>query len=205
MTFTLLLYVNMTLLTLGVWIRMSDERIKTIIKEITYWKKHKLLPDVYCDYLLALYTQGEDEELLTSKENQRVVKIIEIVRISLIFLMLLLTFVIVYLIDMNILLQTVLFIIILIFSSWMYILLGEKRDINFPYAIAILLSLYFLSSIHLTTLYIKNHWLLYGVLFTNFFVWFFLSVKKQLNYLKIISMIATIFTVFYIIFRYFIS
>src|SRR5699024_12207133 len=38
---------------------MPNERSKIIIREIHYWKEHNLLPEVYCDFLLALYTQGE--------------------------------------------------------------------------------------------------------------------------------------------------
>lgn len=37
----------------------QDKRLM-IIQEIRYWKKHKLLPEQYCDFLLNLYG-GEDE------------------------------------------------------------------------------------------------------------------------------------------------
>lgn len=39
---------------------MDENRKETIMKEIMYWKEHRLLPDRYCDYLLALYSGGEE-------------------------------------------------------------------------------------------------------------------------------------------------
>ncbi|WP_332690956.1 hypothetical protein [Halalkalibacter lacteus] len=38
---------------------MDEKRKETIIKEIKYWKQSKLLPNYYCDFLLTLYTEGE--------------------------------------------------------------------------------------------------------------------------------------------------
>ena len=33
-------------------------RKQIIINEIIYWKKNRMLPEHYCDFLLALYTKG---------------------------------------------------------------------------------------------------------------------------------------------------
>lgn len=38
---------------------MSHNRKEIIVKEIYYWKETKLLPEQYCNFLLALYTEGE--------------------------------------------------------------------------------------------------------------------------------------------------
>ncbi|SDM84784.1 hypothetical protein SAMN05518871_102384 [Psychrobacillus sp. OK028] len=40
---------------------MSLQRKQIIMNEITFWKKNKLLPEHYCDFLLALYAQGENQ------------------------------------------------------------------------------------------------------------------------------------------------
>ncbi|MDW0117374.1 hypothetical protein QTL97_10545 [Sporosarcina thermotolerans] len=47
---------------------MSNQRKKTIITEIKYWKENKLLPEHYCDYLITLYTQGEQEENINASD-----------------------------------------------------------------------------------------------------------------------------------------
>lgn len=39
---------------------MSLQRKQIIMNEISFWKKNKLLPEHYCDFLLALYAQGEN-------------------------------------------------------------------------------------------------------------------------------------------------
>ncbi|MDN4607041.1 hypothetical protein [Sporosarcina highlanderae] len=41
---------------------MGTERKKIIITEINYWKENKMLPEHYCDFLITLYTQGEQEQ-----------------------------------------------------------------------------------------------------------------------------------------------
>jgi hypothetical protein len=50
---------------------MNHEKKNIIIKELYYWKDNKLLPETYCDFLLALYTEGDQEdEVLTTQKNQ---------------------------------------------------------------------------------------------------------------------------------------
>ncbi|RFU61864.1 hypothetical protein [Bacillus sp. V59.32b] len=39
---------------------MDENRKKMIIQEIVYWKNSRLLPEQYCDFLLALYSEGEE-------------------------------------------------------------------------------------------------------------------------------------------------
>jgi hypothetical protein len=40
-----------------------DQKTKTVIDEIKYWKKNKLLPDHYCDFLITLYTEGSENSI----------------------------------------------------------------------------------------------------------------------------------------------
>ncbi|MBB5173923.1 hypothetical protein [Texcoconibacillus texcoconensis] len=39
-----------------------DDRKTIIINEIKYWRKHRLLPETYCNFLLSLYTEGEQNQ-----------------------------------------------------------------------------------------------------------------------------------------------
>lgn len=41
---------------------MSNQRKQIILNEITFWKKNKLLPERYCDFLMTLYTEGNQED-----------------------------------------------------------------------------------------------------------------------------------------------
>ncbi|HUC93173.1 MAG TPA: hypothetical protein VMS09_14305 [Paenibacillus sp.] len=40
---------------------MNDERRRTIVREIDYWRRSKLLPEQYCDFLLNLYVDQQTE------------------------------------------------------------------------------------------------------------------------------------------------
>ena len=48
---------------------MNETRKKIIIHEIKYWKQTKLLPEKYCDYLLTLYSGGEEDISQTNKKS----------------------------------------------------------------------------------------------------------------------------------------
>lgn len=47
---------------------MNPQRKRMIISEIKYWKQNKLLPEHYCDFLITLYAQGEDEKEVKATE-----------------------------------------------------------------------------------------------------------------------------------------
>ncbi|MFD1926539.1 hypothetical protein ACFSFY_00430 [Sporosarcina siberiensis] len=42
---------------------MNSKRKQIIMSEIVYWKQNKLLPEHYCDFLISLYAQGEEESI----------------------------------------------------------------------------------------------------------------------------------------------
>ncbi|SFA54052.1 hypothetical protein SAMN05216169_10399 [Anoxybacillus pushchinoensis] len=42
---------------------MEQKRKEIIINEIKYWKKTRLLPEQYCNFLLALYTEGNRDDV----------------------------------------------------------------------------------------------------------------------------------------------
>ena len=41
---------------------MSNQRKQIILNEILFWKKNKLLPEHYCDFLMTLYTEGNPDD-----------------------------------------------------------------------------------------------------------------------------------------------
>ena len=43
---------------------MSNQRKQIILNEITFWKQNKLLPEHYCDFLMTLYSEGEQEQTI---------------------------------------------------------------------------------------------------------------------------------------------
>ncbi|CAM5204896.1 hypothetical protein UACE39S_02105 [Ureibacillus acetophenoni] len=50
---------------------MSNPRKQIILNEILFWKQNKLLPEQYCDFLMTLYSEGnelEDKEKISHKK-----------------------------------------------------------------------------------------------------------------------------------------
>lgn len=48
---------------------MAIDKKQIIISEIRYWKSNKLLPEHYCDFLITLYSQGDDTDEGTVQES----------------------------------------------------------------------------------------------------------------------------------------
>lgn len=53
---------------------MNKQRKQIIISEIKYWKQSKLLPGHYCDFLITLYAQGEDDQEDVQVSNSILIK-----------------------------------------------------------------------------------------------------------------------------------
>jgi hypothetical protein len=53
-------------------VKLKINRKEIIIQEIEYWKASKLLPEMYCDYLLTLYTEGDHNIIEKRKEKTRI-------------------------------------------------------------------------------------------------------------------------------------
>lgn len=52
---------------------MSNQKKKIILNEIAFWKKSKMLPEKYCDYLTMIYTEGNvDHEQLHGNANEAI-------------------------------------------------------------------------------------------------------------------------------------
>ncbi|GKV68058.1 hypothetical protein NCCP2716_05560 [Sporosarcina sp. NCCP-2716] len=53
---------------------MNPQRKRIIISEIQYWKKNRLLPEHYCDFLITLYAQGESAGAEPAKTDKAVLE-----------------------------------------------------------------------------------------------------------------------------------
>jgi hypothetical protein len=88
---------------------MEQQRKKIIINEIKYWKQTRLLPEQYCDYLLALYTEGK--ELAHEKETKKNRNFTRLWRLSFLVTICLLvpiTFLVIYFTELSFVLQMLL-------------------------------------------------------------------------------------------------
>lgn len=168
--------------------RLADERISTIVKEIKYWKEHKLLPEVHCDFLLALYTQGEDEPITAPKKSKR--NFLFYVQLILLVLMVPFSFLVVYFTQFNFILQLSIQVLFIGYAFWVIHYLRKR---NHPFVhISIIVSLVLILII---TDFISNHlhlnqyWNVVAFI-VNFIGWYLLGHKFHYRYLKVSSIFA---------------
>ncbi len=121
---------------------MDPTRKKVILNEINFWKQNNMLPEHYCDYLIALYSEGENPEQLQIKDRKKVngEALIGMLLLGIMSLSLLIT----YLTEFSFPLQTVILAIfvIILFLSALYYRTKEKRPLLVYIAGAFLLLLY---------------------------------------------------------------
>ncbi|WP_264738581.1 hypothetical protein [Cytobacillus firmus] len=156
---------------------MDENRKKVIVNELLYWKKSRMLPDRYCDYLLALYTEGSQP-----KEIKKQVLYLA----NLIFLLLIpISALLIYFTELSIILQTAI-LILFIFSCTFFVFYFSRKAklMHIPIISAALILL--MGSVWLVSeIYPENQKVLYAVLVTNCVLWLFAGLKFKFQYLWI--------------------
>ncbi|MBO0995220.1 hypothetical protein [Bacillus sp. SD088] len=108
---------------------MKDDRKTVLLHEINFWKEHKILPEHYCDYLIALYTQGdENQQPQKRKKHKKIFQweaILSLLLVTFILVMAVITYITVISFGMQTLFLSV-FVVALIFS-WFYF---RKKNLN---------------------------------------------------------------------------
>ena len=158
---------------------MNETRKKIIIKEIQYWKQSRLLPERYCNYLLALYTGGKQVEPTTSSKH------------SLRLIHLVLTLIMISALIVNYFTEIMLLMQISIFILFIGLLIGlcvyefkKDRSVLLPLSLAMFILL--LMSIKLYESLVPGQLLyLYGGLLLNCVFWIMLGYKLKLIYFTI--------------------
>lgn len=161
-----------------------DERKKIIIKEIKYWKDHKLLPSHYCDFLLSLYSEGTISHETDKKSKRSVLLLVVTSVIS--FALLLITFLVIYFTDFLFVLQMAL---LLIFSllAFFFAWIALKKGISlyhFPIFIGALIL--FITSVEFTTyMFPENPIAIFVTVALTCFLWIGVGYRFNLKYLSI--------------------
>ncbi|MBM7660806.1 hypothetical protein JOC85_001578 [Bacillus mesophilus] len=163
---------------------MNQDRKDIILKEIQYWKENRLLPEQYCHYLLALYSEGEHDEKVGKNKSFMIFLVTAFPN----FLILLIIGVLLanYFTEMSNHLQITINLIFLFISigfTWFYL-----RKNNFYNKIFIILSflLFFVGTIEAYDFYFsRNNIVLAILVIIHCLLWFFSGQALRFNYLKI--------------------
>ncbi|QTC43535.1 hypothetical protein I7V34_09990 [Bacillus sp. V3] len=160
--------------------KSKNGREAVIINEIKFWKQNNMLPDQYCDYLLALYTNGS-EHIPESTENKgtRNLHIIAIIiSVSIISISLF----VIYFTELSVVLQTAILtgFVVLLFGIRNYY---TKKKISSSFIRIAAAFLLLLISLDITEpLFGDSPYMTYAVLFLNCFLWVGWGLKRKLHY-----------------------
>lgn len=172
---------------------MKTNRKETIVTEIQYWKRSKLLPDEYCDFLLALYTEGSGEVRKGKRLHSQYVWLLGIL------ILLPLSFLVIYFTQMPIILQTGLlssFVAISAGYGW-YLYRKTNEYFHIPLIVCLLIAL--IASVFATGKWTDSNAAIYVVVSIHSSIWIFLSKRLRLTYLLLSSFAGIIVMVGFLI------
>lgn len=168
--------------------RMDVKRKQTIIQEIKYWKRSKLLPEHYCDYLLTLYTEGEENTEHGSAEKRKLSSSSITFVYSFIFvhLLLFLTIVVIYFTNFSYVMQIALLVLFFIVSLWIAkrIVMTYKNVGYYYYLLAAII--FILLCLFLNQIFFYNSKsTLIAIVLVHFICWLFIGLKWKITYFTI--------------------
>ncbi len=173
---------------------MNKQRKQTIVEELEYWKKNRMLPEQYCDYLLALYTEGEGVQQLERRKK----KIFSTLYACLILLLIPITFLVIYFTEMPVHLQMVLVTFFILVSFFGYFTFRREHFlIHIPVIVSALLIL--ILSIKLLETNTSQLPATFIIITFQAMIWFVMGYLKKWYYLNIASIITMLLLVVNII------
>lgn len=186
---------------------MSLQRKQIILNEIAFWKQNKLLPVHYCDFLIALYAQGENADAEEKENSLKAVLAVEKKKTRIIYITL--GIITAILIATLLLITTLTFIPIIVAGiiviSFLYIAFKAaiNKSIMTPLLLVCSALLLLAASFKVWDIYfIEYPSVLIGLIIGNCFIWLFSGLLLKLVYFSISGIIGIIFILFYL-FRFF--
>jgi hypothetical protein len=160
--------------------KSKHSRQAVIINEIKFWKQNKMLPDQYCDYLLALYTNGEEN---LSKPSTKKGKIMDNnIPILLSAVVMLISLFVIYFTELSVVLQTAILtgFVVLLFGVGIYY--SNKKVSTAPILIASAFIILLISIGITEKIFDGSPIKTYAALFLNCLFWIVLGWKRRLIY-----------------------
>lgn len=185
---------------------MSLQRKQIIMNEISFWKKNKLLPEHYCDFLLALYAQGEnngDEKtenaskaVLAKKQKTKVILYTIVGLLTAILLASL------FVATTAIFIPIILVAIAILSFLYIAIKLVKNKSVMAPLLFVFSALLLLALSFKVWDIYFgDNPLLLIGLIFGNCLLWLFSGLLMKLVYFSISGILGILLIIGYFIFN----
>ena len=184
---------------------MANTKKKIILNEILFWKQNKLLPDHYCDFLMTLYSEGNEIELeeeishkksIIAKEKRNKINIFILMGILSIVLLAALFMVS----ELTWLVAAVVGVIAIILMVLAY-RFAKKNAMVAPILHIVSALLLFGISVKISTEYFfENQIVLYALLIMNCLLWLFTGFKFKLMYFTVSGAVGLLVLIGYQIF-----
>lgn len=184
---------------------MSNQRTRTIINEINYWKEHKLLPEIYCDFLLALYTKGNILDSETTVKQSKRIQFSSIIQVIIIILTLVLSLITAYNSYIDRFLQQLLLIVLLLLSIWVYIQIKNNNEIFRQIALFSQLIIILNMSIYLSQHLFSTVWIQNIIILANFPFWYHMGRRNKEKFIRLLGLLGIVFAGVYMYWQFFIS
>ncbi|WP_238343539.1 hypothetical protein [Gracilibacillus saliphilus] len=178
---------------------MEEERKQTIINEINYWKTHQLLPNQYCDFLLALYTEGEG---LSERNKETKQTPYYLLFYFLDTLLILLPFFIFQFTD-NLLVQIIGIVLTLCIAFAMMKIFSRHSGLQNSFAIMIFFVVFLFATVLWMNDHIKLGWITYLWIFINSISWITFGKLKKQFFLQVAGVFILIILIIMLGFNYF--
>ncbi|HEY4551875.1 MAG TPA: hypothetical protein VIG80_01650, partial [Bacillaceae bacterium] len=159
---------------------MNPTRKTIILQEILFWKENNMLPDQYCDYLLALYSEGKEDGRGSMKKSGK--SRIDIWSISLLPIMIAISLLVTYFTQLPFLMQTVMMLIFVSLVLFFLIYHGRRGKPVLLYQItaAFLVLLY---TVKVNEILFGNSAVsLYGLLFAQCLIWLVIGIWRKIYF-----------------------
>ncbi|MFB1050791.1 hypothetical protein [Paraliobacillus sp. JSM ZJ581] len=182
---------------------MSDEKKSVIIKEIHYWKENHLLPEKYCDYLLALYTQGDVTELESVSNtviDTHKIRLQHVLLFIANIFILPVTFIVLYFTDLKINLQVSFGILMVVFSLSMYYVVKQRIQYLEAYSFFVLLLTLLMVSIGILQQLTEQSGLINGVAMIQLLGWLLIGTMKKRILLISVGFVGFVSSLLFLLF-----
>lgn len=171
-----------------------------IIQEIEYWKEHKLLPEHYCDFLLALYTKGEEININKKAEQSSLAsKLMLSLKVLFLILMIPFSFLVLHFTEFQVYLQLIILILIS-GAAFLLFVHFKRRDLIYQHlGLLVSLLLLLLLSVQAGSVFFEQSMVLNIIILFNFFFWILISRIYKIGYLMYIGILGVLLVILYII------
>ncbi|MBB5354516.1 hypothetical protein HNR43_000472 [Anoxybacillus mongoliensis] len=170
---------------------MEQKRKEIIINEIKYWKQTRLLPEQYCDFLLALYTEGNHNDDVDQPTKQVPTWAVRFTMI-LIGIFLPCALLVIYFTELSFVLQTLILSLFVIICLMTVRFFAQHRMLTHIALIVGALSLLLLSIRACDVYFSGNMSALAITVMCNCFVWLLIGWRFSLMYFIISGVVGII-------------